>query len=180
MRRFLLAAGALLALASPALAGDARVFGTVGPWTIYQGKTFCTASSDHPNGTFLGFGIDADALAWVRVVNPSWKIPKGDYTVRLQFDSDWMVFQDGSMDLHAFTAGNSIDVYFRMEEGVFTTITKSAVLRVTAGSTDYRYSLRGTSAMMPRLLECIARAARESNPFAGQPASANPFQGSLR
>lgn len=173
MRRSLIAACALLALAGPARGADVRDVGTVGPWRVVAGPGHCAASSEHQNGTLLGFGVDVDGNTWMRITNLAWKIPSGSYRVRVQFDRA----QPGDMDASASDTGKSITVQFTMDEAGYNLITRGAVLRVTLGSTDYRYALADTAAMMPRLLECVGRLVREANPFAGQPASANPFQG---
>jgi hypothetical protein len=179
MRKLLLAATALLALTGAARGEEPKLFATTaGDWKIYSYQDRCGTSDTFKNGTVLSFGVDTSGTSWIRVMSEQWNIPLGVYQVEGGIDDD----NSFAWNFEADKGGKGIVANFEMDQAAFNAFTKGNVLRLKIGSTVYGYSLTGTSALFPKLLECIKQVATASNPFSGQkpvaPVStpSNPFR----
>jgi hypothetical protein len=164
MRKVLLAACAVLAMTGAAFGGDAKSYATVGNWEVFSFEKHCTAYGIYQNGTTLYFGANADAETWLMVSHEAWKIPAGTYRVPAQIDSvelEDMAFVVGS-------TGNFMKFDFEMKEVAYNLITKGKLLTLKIGSQTYRYTLKDTSGMLPKLFECVGQIAKAANPFHGQ------------
>jgi hypothetical protein len=165
MRKVLLAACAVLAMTGSAFGEEPKLYATTaGDWNIFSFKDRCSTSDFFKNGTILQFGIDESLTPWLRVNNPEWKIPAGEYQVAIAFDN-------GNAAPWAFQAdedGKGIVASYILDETSFGAFTRSSVLNLKIGAKVYSYSLKGTSAMFPKLLDCIANLAISANPFHGQ------------
>jgi hypothetical protein len=165
MRKVLLAACAVLAMTGVARGEEAKFFArTAGNWEIYTLRDQCTTADTFQNGTILSFGINTRGVSWIRVMHPEWKIPAGNYSVDGQVDNG-VAF---SWAFEADDGGQGIVANFKMDNAAFDTFTRGKVLRLKIGSTVYGYSLNGTSALFPKLFECVGQIAKVSNPFHGQ------------
>lgn len=177
MRRIFLAACAVLTMTGAAHGDGLKEYAKVGGWGLFSSDEHCAAGADYQNGTSLIFGVNTDGETWLKVYNAAWKIPQGSYTVGARIDTVEL------NDL-AFTAtedGHSVVNQFSMGESSYNLITKGNLLSLSIGGTMYRYALKDTAAMIPRLLSCIGEVARATNPF-GTPQTApvstptNPFK----
>jgi hypothetical protein len=180
MKKILLAACAVLALTGVARGDDLKAYATVGNWGIFSSGEHCAAGGDYQNGTSLIFGVNTAGETWLKVYNGAWKIPAGSYTVGAWIDK--VELKD--LTFVASEDGHSIINQFTMGESAYNLITKGNLLSLSIGGTAYRYVLKDTQVMIPKLLACIGQVAKAANPFAGQsqtppaPVStpANPFK----
>lgn len=176
MRKILLTACAVLTMTGVARGEEFKGYATVGNWNIVSSDGHCAAAGDYQNGTSLIFGVNTEGQTWLKVYNGAWKIPAGSYTVGARIDT--VELKD--LTFNASEDGRSIVNQFTMGESAYNLITKGNLLSLAIGGTAYRYVLKDTSVMIPKLLECIGTVARSANPFAGQPApapvSSNPFK----
>jgi hypothetical protein len=180
MKKALLAACALLAMAGGALGGETKEYAKVGGWRISSTEDRCVGFADYQNGTVLALGVDTSGDTWLRVVNQDWKIPAGKYAVKVRIDGEDMK----DMSFLADEEGNGLVTDFVMNDAAYNYLTKGSILSLTFGETTYNYTLKDSSVMIPKLLTCIGQVAKASNPFAGQaqPAApvstpSNPFKG---
>lgn len=176
MRKLLMAATAVLALTGAARSEEFKDYAKVGDWNIVSSDGHCAAAGNYQNGTSLIFGVEADGGTWLRVYNGAWKIPAGEYKVGGSIDK--VPFD---LTFRADETGARLTNSFRMDSDAYNLLTKGARLTLNIGSTTYQYLLRDTSAMIPRLLECIGQVAKASNPFHGRQAApvsapSNPFK----
>ena len=179
MKKMLLAACALLAMAGTARGDEISDYASVGHWDIVKGDSHCTSLGGYENGTLLAFSVNLGGDTWISVAHPKWKIPAGEYKVPARVDSvelsdmTFVVEQDGS---------TRMTYNFQMTETSYNFLTKGNVLSLNIGNTVYQYKLKDTSKMIPKLLECIGSVAASANPFHGQkpvaPVSTpeNPFK----
>lgn len=177
MKKLLMAAAAVLALTGAAHGGELKDYATVGGWGIFSSDEHCAAGGDYQNGTSLIFGVNTDGETWLKVYNAAWKIPAGSYTVAAKIDT----VELSDLTFQATEDGHSIVNQFTMGESAYNLITKGNRLSLVIGGATYRYTLKDTSAMLPKLLACISQVARASNPFGGKPAApvstpSNPFR----
>jgi hypothetical protein len=176
MKKLLMAATAFLALTGAAKGEGLKDYATVGGWNIYNSAVHCSASADYQNGTSLIFGVNTEGQTWLKVYSDAWKIPQGSYTVTARVDK----VELNDLTFSATEDGHSIVNQFTMGESAYNLITRGNILTLNIGGTSYWYALKGTSAMLPKLLECIGQVATASNPFSAQPAPvstpSNPFK----
>jgi hypothetical protein len=180
MKKALLAACALLAMAGVALGGETKEYAKVGGWQISSLEDRCVGFAGYKNGTALSFGADTSGNTWLRVFNPEWKIPAGKYVVKVQIDDEKL----SDMIFWADEEGTDLVNNFVMNEAAYNYFTKGSILILTFGETTYNYALKDSATMLPTLLKCIGQVTKASNPFAGQaqPAApvstpSNPFKG---
>ena len=177
MRKLLMAAAAVLAMTGAAKSEEAKLYATTaGDWKIYTYQDRCTTADTFKNGTVLSFGVDTSGTSWIRVMSAQWNIPHGSYQVEGRID-DASSF---SWSFEADEGGKGIVSNFEMDRAAFDAFTKGSILRLKVGSETYGYSLTGTSALFPKLLECAGQIAKAQNPFSGQTAPvsnpSNPFR----
>jgi hypothetical protein len=173
MKKFLLAACAALVLTGAAQGAELKEYAKVGNWGIYSGADHCAAGGDYQNGTSLIFGVNTDGETWLKVYNDAWKIPAGEYKIGGSIDKVAL-----ELTFHADSNGTYLVSAFQMDSDAYNLLTKGARMTLNIGSSTYHYTLKGTSVMVPKLLECIGQVAKAANPFSGQPASSpsNPFR----
>lgn len=176
MRKFLLAACAVLTMTGVARGEESRKYAQVGAWGIDAVKSkpgnFCMSSAYFPhNETTLAFGVGVGGGAVIQIVNQKWSIPEGDYPIRSAID--------GSIpaNFESTANGASITWKFGLNENNISLLSKGSVLNVYIGGATYQYGLGGTAAMFPELIKCAAKLSADTNPFSGQSApSAAPVQ----
>lgn len=171
MRKFLLAACAVLAMTGAARGEDGnsvKVIGNVGQWEVVNSPVHCAASAGYQNGTSLVFGVTKDARAFIRVYNKDWNIPTGKYQVAVQVDRSEQVMMTFSVS----DVGNRISAFYDLNESAYNLIANGAILKLNIGGTAYHYSLKGSADMMMALVSCAGQVAKAANPFAGQAAPA--------
>lgn len=177
MKKILLAACAVLAMTGATKGEELKEYAKVGAWGIYRSDEHCSSGSDYQNGTSLIFGVNTDGQTWLKVYNAAWKIPQGSYTVGAQIDT----IELKKLTFAASEDGHSIINQFDMSEGAYNLLTRGNLLSLSIGGTSYRYFLKDTATMIPKLLACIGEVSRASNPF-GTPQAApvstpsNPFK----
>jgi hypothetical protein len=180
MRKVLLAVCAVMAMTGVAFGEEAKHYSTVGNWEVFSYKEHCTSIGMYENGTTLYFGANVNADTWLIVGNNDWKIPAGKYKVPAQIDT--VVLSD--LEFEVGDNGSIMIFDFEMKEAAYNLITKGKLLTLKLGSQTYRYALKNTSAMMPKLFECVGQIAKASNPFNGQSSApaepvstpSNPFR----
>jgi hypothetical protein len=143
---------------------------TAGDWKIYSYNDQCATADSFKNGTILSFGVNTGGASWIRVMNEKWNIPPGQYPVNGRIDG----VDAFTWDFGADEGGKGIVANFEMDQNAFNAFTRGNVLSLKIGRETYGYSLNGTSALFPKLLECIGQVAKAANPFAGQSPAEQP------
>lgn len=170
MRTILLAAATVLAMTGAAR-GE-----VVGAWSVAKLDGLCAAKAAYNDETSLVFGLQPDGFAGITIINKRWRIPEGQYPVKVWVD------RAPPQDMTAVAGGQGITVTYAMSESSFNLISKGAKLFVRIGDYDHWFDLKGSAAMMAALVRCAGILAQNANPFAGPvapPAPAatrNPFQ----
>jgi hypothetical protein len=180
MKKILLAACAVLALTGMARSEEYKEYATVGGWQINRLADRCVGFAGYKNGTALSFGMDVSGNTWLRVVNSKWKIPAGNYVVKVQIDNEELK----DMNFSADEGGTDLVSGFVMDQAAYNYLTKGSALSLTFGKTTYNYTLKDSAGMIAKLLECTGQVTKAANPFASQPSPSaapvstpdNPFR----
>lgn len=176
MKKLLLAAAAVVALAGPALGSDLKPYAVAGNWEIDAAEKFCLATTHYSDiGHSVGFGISVSGSAKIIISNTRWNIPAGDYEIRAAVDDK------ATADFTAQAAGQGIFWEFVLNESNINILSKGHTLSVYIGGATFNYSLANSAAMLDSLLRCTAEKVA-ANPFIDEPKQApvssqsNPFK----
>jgi hypothetical protein len=159
-------------LSWPASAATVRTF-SFGNWSggaysndVTQAFDHCAANARYNSGIFMGFIIDRNFNWSMRFSHPAWRLEPGQ-SFNIAFTVDDM--SPLSATAVALTS-NIVDVRLADNLELFTRFRHGRLLRVAAANQVFDFSLRGTSQLLPILLNCAqnkgAVMRMASNPFA--------------
>jgi hypothetical protein len=147
----------------------------VGAYSFDGTKTFshCAASTTYHSGIVVLFAINR-GYAWnMGFANPQWQLTKGQ-----EYDIAFSV--DGSPPIVAkaeAVSTNQVTVRLADSSELFSQFRRGHMLQVASAKQVFSFSLDGTSALLPTLLDCVRQQTTPvgaSNPFAAQQATRAP------
>jgi hypothetical protein len=143
-----------------------------GAYSFEGTRTFshCAANASYTSGILVLFSINR-SYAWnMGFANPQWRLTKGQ-----QYDIAFSV--DGSPPIFAKAAAvrtEMVLVNLADSTQLFSQFRRGRMLQVGAANQVFSFSLDGTSALLPSLLNCVRQETTpvgETNPFAAQQAT---------
>jgi hypothetical protein len=158
------AAALFLGVCGQARAGDNMApITTIGHWKLAASSKLCQASGKYADDTALEFSINDLGAAFISIVNPEWKIPKGDYEIASWIDgAPASTFKATAKDTWLFWQ-------FNLNEANINRLSYGNVLHVQIGYQTFHYKLDRSEGMLKALGKCAAPKMAAANPFNGSP-----------
>ncbi len=153
------------AVSSDVVAQTNKVYAfSSGNWTgtaYYKAGRFshCQMSAKYRNGSKLIFGLEPNKSMSVGVLHPSWNLKKGNtLQVRISIDNRTALWSTAKV-----IRPQHIAAFFKANSRIYNMMRRGRRLAIEAGGTVLKYSLRGTSRALIRLLDCTVSGIRYNN-----------------
>ena len=146
-----------------------------GNWTgtaYYKAGRFshCQMSAKYRNGSKLIFGLEPNKSMSVGILHPSWNLKKGNREqVRISIDNRTALWSTARV-----IRPQHIAAFFKANSRIYNMMRHGRRLAIEAGGTVLKYSLRGTSRALIRLLNCTINGIRYNNRRIAAPAPPAP------